>query len=362
MKLSQFKYKLPEDRIALQPVENRDEARMMVLHKASHTIEHCVFRDFLKFFDEGDLVLFNDTRIFPARLYGNKEKTGARIEVFLLRELNADIRLWDVLVDPARKIRIGNKLYFGEDESLVAEVIDNTTSRGRTLRFLYDGPHDEFIQTLYGLGETPIPPTLKQRRNVIDVPVDEDHPFTDRERYQTIFARNEGGVVAPQAGLHFSRELMKRMEIKGIDMDFITVHSNQGNFREVDVEDLTKHKMDSEQIFIPEEVTEHVNEAKDKGRRVCAVDTSVMRAIESSVSTLGYLKPYQGWTNKFIFPNYEFSIANCMVANFYMPYSTLMMLAAAFAGYDFLMEAYKLAVKEGYRFGTYGDAMLILPD
>lgn len=362
MKLSQFKFKLPEDRIALVPSENRDECRLMVLHKKSHTIEHKTFRDFIDYFDEKDLVLFNDTKIFPARLYGNKEKTGARIEVFLLRELNPDIRFWDVLVDPARKIRIGNKLYFGEDESLVAEVIDNTTSRGRTLRFLFDGTHDEFIETLYGYGETPIPPSLKQRRDVIDEPVDEDHPFTDRERYQTIFAKNEGGVVAPQAALHFSRELLKRMEIKGVDFDFITVHSNQGNFREIDVEDLTKHKMDSEQMFITEELAERVNAVKDSGHHVCAVDTSVMRAIESCVSTTGHLKPYTGWTNKFIFPPYDFSIADCMVANFYMPYSTLMMLTAAFSGYEFLMEAYKLAIKEGYKFGTYGDAMLILPD
>lgn len=362
VKLSQFKFKLPEERIALLPSDRRDECRLMVLHKKSRRIEHKIFRDFIDYFDEKDLVLFNDTKIFPARLYGNKEKTGARIEVFLLRELNPEIRFWDVLVDPARKIRIGNKLYFGDDESLVAEVIDNTTSRGRTLRFLYDGPHDEFIETLYGFGETPIPPSLKERRDVIDEPVDDDHPFTDRERYQTIFAKNEGGVVAPQAALHFSRELLKRMEIKGVDFDFITVHSNQGNFREIDVEDLTKHKMDSEQMIISEEVAARVNAVKQAGHHVCAVDTSVMRAIESSVSTTGMLKPYTGWTNKFIFPSYDFSIADSMVANFYEPYSTLLMLTAAFGGYDFVMEAYKLAVKEGYMFGTYGDAMLILPD
>ena len=362
MKLSQFKFKLPEERVALLPSDRRDECRLMVLHKKSRRIEHKVFRDFIEYFDEKDLVLFNDTKIFPARLYGNKEKTGARIEVFLLRELNPEIRFWDVLVDPARKIRIGNKLYFGEDESLVAEVIDNTTSRGRTLRFLYDGPHDEFIETLYGLGETPIPPTLKQRRDVIDEPVDDDHPFTDRERYQTIFAKNEGGVVAPQAALHFSRELLKRMEIKGVDFDFITVHSNHGNFREIDVEDLTKHKMDSEQIIISPELADRVNAVKASGHHVCAVDTSVVRAIESSVSTMGTLKPFSGWTNKFIFPPYDFAIADCMVANFYEPYSTLLMLTASFGGYDFVMEAYKMAIKEGYMFGTYGDAMLILPD
>jgi len=362
MKLSQFKYKLPEDTIALKPAENRDESRLMVLHKKSGKIEHKVFKEFINYFDEKDLVLFNDTKIFPARLYGNKEKTGARIEVFLLRELNAETRLWDVLVDPARKIRIGNKLYFGEDESLVAEVIDNTTSRGRTLRFLFDGSHEEFIKTLYGYGETPIPPILKERRDVIDVPVDEEHTFTDRERYQTIFARNEGGVVAPYAGLHFSRELMKRLEIKGVDFEFITVHSNTGNFREIDVEDLSKHKMDSEEFFISEEIADRVNKNIDEKRHVCAVDTSVMRAIETMVSTTGYLKPYEGWTNKFIFPPYDFSIADCFVVNFYEPYSTHMMMSAAFAGYETLMDAYKTAIKEGYKFGPYGDALLIMPD
>ena len=362
MKLSQFKFKLPEEQFALFPAHHRDESRMMVLHRKSQTIEHKIFKDIVHYFDEKDVMLFNDTKIFPARLYGNKEKTGARIEVFLLRELNPEIRLWDVLVDPARKIRIGNKLYFGEDENLVAEVIDNTTSRGRTLRFLFDGSHEEFISTLYGLGETPIPPVLKNRRDVIDTPLSEDETFTDRERYQTIFARTEGGVVAPVAGLHFSREVMKRFEIKGVDFGFLTAHSNQGNFRDIDVEDLTKHKMDSERIIIPEEVAELANRAKDAGHRVCAVDSSVLRAIETSVSTTGHLKPFDGWTNKFIFPPYDFSVANCMVANFYEPLSTLLMISAAFGGYDFVMGAYKLALKEGYKFGTYGDAMLILDD
>ena len=362
MKLSQFKFKLPEDQIALFPSEQRDECRLMVLHKKSRKVEHRIFKDLIEYFDDKDMLLLNDTKIFPARLYGNKEKTGARIEVFLLRELNPEIRLWDVLVDPARKIRIGNKLYFGDDESLVAEVIDNTTSRGRTLRFLFDGSHDEFIDVLYGFGETPIPPGLKQRRDVVDTPVDDDHPFTDRERYQTIFARAEGGVVAPLAALHFSRELLKRLEIKGVDAEFITVYSNQGNFREIDVEDLTKHKMDSEQILIPERIAERVNATKDGGHRVCAVDVSVMRAIESSVSTTGYLKPYDGWTNKFIFPPYDFSVADCLLSNFYMPLSTHLMITAAFGGYDLVMDAYKTAVKEGYQFGTYGDALLILPD
>ena len=362
MKLSQFKFKLPEDRIALQPSYHRDECKMMVLHKKSKKIEHKIFKEFINYFDEKDLVIFNDTKVFPARLYGNKEKTGARIEVFLLRELNAESRLWDVLVDPARKIRIGNKLYFGEDESLVAEVIDNTTSRGRTLRFLYDGPHEEFIETLYSYGETPIPPTLKSLRDVIDEPVDDDHPFTDRERYQTIFAKAEGGVVAPAAALHFSRELMKRMEIKGVDFDFLTIHSNHGNYLDIDVEDLSKHKMDSERFSISESLAERVNQVKTSGHHVCAVDTSVVRAIESSVSTTGMLKPYDGWTNKFIFPPYEFSIADCMVANFYDPMSTLLMMTCAFGGFDFVMDAYKVALKEGYQFGTYGDAMLIMPD
>lgn len=362
MKLSNFKYRLPEDHIALQPSENRDESRLFVVHKNSRKFEHKTFKDFLTYFDDKDVLIFNDTRIFPARLYGNKEKTGARIEVFLLRELNAETRLWDVLVDPARKIRIGNKLYFGEDDSLVAEVIDNTTSRGRTLRFLFDGPHDEFIKTLYGLGETPIPPILKDRRDVIDVPVDEDHPFTDRERYQTVFACNEGGVVAPYAGLHFSREIMKRLEIKGVDFEFITVHSNTGNFRDIDVEDLSKHRMDSEQAIISESVAQHVNAVKDSGHHVVAIDSSVMRAIESSVSTTGYLKPYDGWTNKFIFPPYRFSIADCLLVNFYEPYSSHLMMTAAFGEYDLVMDAYKTAIKEGYKFGPYGDALLIMPD
>ncbi len=361
MKLSQFKFKLTDEHIALRPSYHRDECKMMVLHKKSKKIEHKVFKDFIEYFDEKDLVLFNDTKIFPARLYGNKEKTGARIEVFLLRELNPATRLWDVLVDPARKIRIGNKLYFGEDESLVAEVIDNTTSRGRTLRFLYDGTHEEFIETLYGFGETPIPPQLKELRDVIDTPVGDD-PFTDRERYQTIFAKNEGGVVAPAAALHFSRELLKRMEIKGIDFSFLTVHSNHGNYRNIDVEDLSKHKMDSEQVFIPQEVADQVNRVKSIGHHVCAVDTSVMRAIESSVSTTGTLKAFDGWTNKFIFPPYEFSIADSMVANFYEPFSSLLMMTCAFGGYELVMEAYKLAMKMDYKFGCYGDAMLILPD
>lgn len=350
MKLSQFKFKLPEEKIALHPAKFRDESRLMVVHKKTGEIEHRMFKDILEYFDDKDVFIFNDTKVFPARLYGNKEKTGARIEVFLLRELNEELRLWDVLVDPARKIRIGNKLYFGEDDSMVAEVIDNTTSRGRTLRFLYDGPHDEFKAALYALGEAPLPEQLKNLRDV-----DED----DAERFQTIFAKHEGAVTAPTAGLHFSRELMKRMEIKGIDFAFITMHAGLGNFREIDVEDLTKHKMDSEQMFVEADACRTVNRAVDNGRRVCAVGTTVMRTIETAVGTDGHLKEYEGWTNKFIFPPYDFSLATAMVTNFHMPYSTLLMLVAAYGGYELVMEAYDQALKEDYRFGTYGDAMLI---
>ena len=349
MKLSQFKFKLPEEKIALHPAKYRDESRLMVVHKSTGEIEHKMFKDILQYFDEDDVFIFNDTKVFPARLYGNKEKTGARIEVFLLRELNEEFKLWDVLVDPARKIRIGNKLYFGEDDSMVAEVIDNTTSRGRTLRFLYDGPHDEFKAALYALGEAPIP-------TFINRPVDED----DAERFQTIFAKHEGAVTAPTAGLHFSRELMKRMEIKGINFAFITMHAGLGNFREIDVEDLTKHKMDSEQMFVEADACRVVNKAVDAGKRICAVGTTVMRTIETAVGTDGHLKEFEGWTNKFIFPPYDFSLANCMVTNFHLPYSTLLMLVAAYGGYDLIMHAYEVALQEDYRFGTYGDAMLIL--
>lgn len=349
MKLSKFKFNLPEELVALHPSNNRDESRMMVVDRNTRKIEHKLFKDVIEYFDDKDVMVFNDTKVFPARLYGNKEKTGAEIEVFLLRELNREQRLWDVLVDPARKIRIGNKLYFGEDDMLVAEVIDNTTSRGRTLRFLFDGPYDEFKNTLFSLGETPLP-------KIIQRPVEPD----DKERYQTIFAKHEGAVAAPTAGLHFSRELMKRLEIIGVDFGFVTLHVGLGNFRSVDVEDLTKHKMDSEQIWINEEACDIVNKAKTNKRNVCAVGTTVMRTLESSVSTQGFLKPYEGWTNKFIFPPYEFSVANRMITNFHLPYSTLLMMVAAFGGYDLTMQAYEEAIKEGYRFGTYGDAMLIL--
>lgn len=349
MKLSKFKYKLPEELIALHPAPNRDESRLMVVHKDTGKIEHKVFKDIIDYFDEKDIMVFNNTKVFPARLYGNKEKTGAEIEVFLLRELNKEQRLWDVLVDPARKIRIGNKLYFGDNDSLVAEVIDNTTSRGRTLRFLFDGSHEEFKETLYSLGETPLPKFINRK-------VEPE----DQERYQTIFAKHEGAVAAPTAGMHFSRELLKRFEIKGVDFSYVTLHVGLGSFRSVDVEDLTKHKMDSEQIIIPEDSAEMINKAQDERRRICAVGTTVMRTIESSVSTNGHVNPFEGWTNKFIFPPYEFSVADSMVSNFHLPYSTLLMMVAAFGGYDLIMKAYKTAVKEKYRFGTYGDAMLII--
>jgi S-adenosylmethionine:tRNA ribosyltransferase-isomerase len=349
MKLSKFKYILPEELIALHPSKNRDESRLMILHRETGQIEHKIFKEIVDYFNSDDVMVFNNTKVFPARLYGNKEKTGAQIEVFLLRELNREQRLWDVLVDPARKIRIGNKLYFGEDDTLVAEVIDNTTSRGRTLRFLYDGPYEEFKATLYGLGETPLP-------KFINRPVED----TDAERYQTVYAKHEGAVAAPTAGLHFSRELLKRLEIKGIKFAQITLHVGLGNFRSVDVEDLTKHKMDSEQIWIDEEAVEIINNAKQGKHQVCSVGTTVMRTLESSVSTNGMLKPFEGWTNKFIFPPYEFSVAQSMISNFHLPLSTLLMMVSAFAGFDQLMNAYKVAIKEKYRFGTYGDAMFIV--
>ena len=349
MKLSKFKYKLPPELIALHPTPNRDEARLMVLDRKTGKIEHKVFKDVIDYFDEKDVFVFNDSKVFPARLYGNKEKTGAEIEVFLLRELNPELRIWDVLVDPARKIRIGNKLYFGEDDSMVAEVIDNTTSRGRTLRFLFDGEYDEFKKELYALGETPLPRFINRK-------VEPE----DAENYQTIFARHEGAVAAPTAGMHFSRELMKRMEIKGIDFAYITLHVGLGNFREVDVEDLTKHKMDSEQIFVTPETVKIVNDPKDEKYKICAVGTTVARTLESCVTTKGRLTEFEGWTNKFIFPPYDFSVPDAFISNFHLPYSTLLMMVAAFGGYEHVMEAYNQAVKEKYRFGTYGDAMLII--
>ena len=347
MKLSQYGYDFSPEMLAKYPADNRDESRLMVINRAKGTIEHRIFKDIIEYFDEKDLFVFNDTKVFPARLYGNKEKTGAEIEIFLLRELNRELRLWDVLVDPARKIRIGNKLYFGDDDLLVAEVIDNTTSRGRTLRFLFDGSYEEFKHALFALGETPLPKWVREK-------VEPE----DAERYQTIFAEKEGAVAAPTAGMHFSKHL--RMEIKGIDKTFVTLHVGLGNFRTVDVEDLSKHKMDSEQFFVEEAAAEAVNAAKRQERKVVAIGTTVMRTIETAVSTNGMIKPMEGWTNKFIFAPYEFTVADAMVTNLHLPYSTQLMMVAAFGGYETVMNAYKVAKEEGYRFGTYGDAMLIL--
>ncbi|MDX1445696.1 tRNA preQ1(34) S-adenosylmethionine ribosyltransferase-isomerase QueA [Lishizhenia sp.] len=349
MKLSEFNFELPEELIAEYPSKNRDEARLMVVHRDTGKIEHKLFKDVIDYFDEGDVMIRNNTKVFPARMYGNKEKTGAKIEVFLLRELNRESLLWDVLVDPARKIRIGNKLYFGEDESLVAEVIDNTTSRGRTLRFLFDGTYEEFKAKITELGETPLPKYIKRE-------VEEE----DEERYQTIYASEEGAVAAPTAGLHFSKNLLKRLEIKGIDFAEITLHVGLGTFRPVEVEDLTKHKMDSEQVTITQKCADKVNEAKKNKKKVIAIGTTSMRAIESSVSTESLLKPFDGWTNKFIFPPYEFSIADAMITNLHTPSSTLLMMVSAYMGHELMMEAYQEAIKEKYKFYSYGDAMLIL--
>lgn len=388
MKLSQFSFNLPEEQIALYPhsvyheikdekgkkqtvrVTRRDECRLMVLHRQSGTIDmfkqdkkkkpvkgdFLDFRNVLDYFDEGDTFIFNDTKVFPARLYGTKEKTDAKIEVFLLRELNAEMRLWDVLVEPARKIRIGNKLFFDDTSTMVAEVIDNTTSRGRTLRFLYDCPHDEFKRSLFALGETPLP------RYIIDARDQHHDTKEDMEDFQCIFARNEGSVTAPASGLHFSREMLKRMEIRGINQAFITLHCGLGSFHNIEVEDLTKHKLDSEQMIIGAEACQIVNKTKTERKHICAVGTSVIKATETAVGTDGLLKEYDGWTNRFIFPPYDFGLADSMIANFYHPLSTLMMATAAFGGYDLVMEAYRLAVENGYMFGCYGDAMLIVND
>ncbi len=349
MKLSSFGFNIPKDAVAQYPAKNRDDSKLMVIDRRTGKIEHKKFHDILKYFGDGDVLILNNTKVFPARLYGTKEKTGAKIEVFLLRELNQKQFLWDVLVDPARKIRVGNKLYFGANDDLIAEVVDNTTSRGRTIRFLFDGDYDKFKKILFGLGETPLPKYIK--RNV--------EPL-DAERYQTVFARVEGAVAAPTAGMHFSRELLKRMEIKGVELAEVTLHTGLGTFRTIDVEDLSKHKMDAEEIIIPEKAVKTVNHAKDNGKRICAVGTTSMRAIESAVSAEHYLKPFNGWTNLFIHPPYDFSIANTMLTNFHAPKSSLMIMAAAFCGYDLLMKAYESAAKEKYKFLSYGDAMLIL--
>jgi len=349
MKLSKFKFELPPELIATHPAEHRDESRLMVVYRDTGEIEHKVFKDMIDYFDDKDVMVFNNTKVFPARMYGNKEKTGAKIEVFLLRELDQESKLWDVLVDPARKIRIGNKLYFGEDDDFVAEVIDNTTSRGRTLRFLYEGPYDEFRKRLHELGETPLPKYINR----------EPEP-ADTERYQTIFAKVEGAVAAPTAGLHFSKLLMKKLELKGLDFAEVTLHVGLGSFRNVEVEDLTKHKMDSEKIIINDEAVKIVNKGKKEKRRICAVGTTVMRSVETSVDSVGDLVPFTGWTNKFIFPPYKFNVANCMITNFHVPESTLLMMTCAFGGYDLIMEAYKIAVEKKYNFFSYGDAMLII--
>jgi len=349
MKLSQFNFDLPNELIAKYPSFQRDECRMMVVHKNTGEIEHKIFKDIINYANPHDLFVFNDAKVFPARLNGNKERTGAEIEVFLLRELNPDQRLWDVLVDPARKIRIGNKLYFGENDSLVAEVIDNTTSRGRTLRFLYDGPYEEFRKVLYQLGELPVPKWIRPRAEEID-----------KERFQTIYAKNEGAVATPAAGLHFSKILFKRMELMDIDSAFLTLYMGNAHFHTVDVEDLSKHKMDSEQMIISEETADMVNGAKRKGNKIFAVGITVIRALETYVTTRKEIRAFDGWTNKFIFPPYQFSIPNALVTNFHLPLSTMLMNVAAFGGYNCIMNAYQVAVKEGYQFGTYGDAMLVI--
>tara|TARA_B100000780_G_C21103641_1_gene445498 strand:- start:973 stop:2022 length:1050 start_codon:yes stop_codon:yes gene_type:complete len=349
MKLSEFNFELPDSLLAQHPTPNRDESRLMVLNRSDGSIEHKTFKDIINYFEEDDVLVLNNTKVFPARLYGNKEKTGARIEVFLLRELNTEQRLWDVLVDPARKIRIGNKLYFGEDESLVAEVIDNTTSRGRTLRFLFDGPYSEFRSKLHELGQTPLP-------KYINRPIEDQ----DKERYQTIYAKHEGAVAAPTAGLHFSKHLLKRFEIKGVNLAELTLHVGLGTFNPVEVEDLSKHKMDSEELIIEDKAVNYVNSALKAKKRICAVGTTSMRGLESSVSSIKTLKPHSGWTHKFLFPPHEFSIANCMITNFHTSKSTLLMTVSAFADHDMVMNAYNVAKKEKYRFSTYGDAMFII--
>ena len=351
-KLSNFNFDLDKKFIAQYPTPNRDESRLMVLNRETGKIEHKIFKDMLGYFNDEDVVIFNNTKVFPARLFGKKEKTGSLIEVFLLRELNREARLWDVLVDPARKIRVGNKLYFEDkkgNEVLVAEVVDNTTSRGRTIRFLYDGTEEEFQKDLIYLGNTPLPKYIGREPDE-----------TDKERYQTVYAKESGAVAAPTAGLHFSRELMKRLELKGVNFAEVTLHIGLGTFRQIDVEDLSKHKMEAEYFRINEQAVQVVNAAKEKNKKICAVGTTVMRTVESSVSSLGHLKAAEGWTNKFIFPPYDFSVANAMVTNFHLPKSSLLIMAAAFGGYDLVMEAYQQAIKEGYRFYSYGDAMLII--
>jgi len=355
MKLSQFKFNLPKELIAQYPAPYRDEARLMVLHKKTGDVEIKSIPDMLDYFSDGDHFIFNDTKVFPARLFGTKERTGAAIEVFLLRELNHENRYWDVLVDPARKIRIGNKIYFAGDSSIVAEVIDNTTSRGRTLRFLTDYTNEEFREKLFAIGHTPLPKYIHR-----DMENPNERDAEDAERYQTIFAQKEGAVAVPASGLHFSKSMFKRMEIHGIEWSFVTSHVGLGNFKPIDVEDLTKHKMDSEQMEISQQVVDTIERLHEQEKRICAVGTDVMRVLETVVGTNGHVKAYSGWTNKFIFPPYDFSVANAMLCNFYMPLSTQIMMTAAFGGYDEVMHAYEVAVKEGLHFGDYGDALLIV--
>ena len=349
MKLSQFEFELPEKLIAEFPADQRDESRLMVVHRDSGKIEHRQFKDVIDYFEDGDVMVMNDTKVFPARMYGNKEKTGAKIEVFLLRELNRESLLWDVLVDPARKIRIGNKLYFGEEDDLVAEVIDNTTSRGRTLRFLFDGSYEEFRKALFELGQTPLPKFIQREEEELD-----------KERFQTIYAKHEGAVAAPSAGMHFSKHLLKKLEIKGVNIAELTLHVGLGTFNPVEVEDLSKHKMDSEELFIDQKACDIINATKKNKKRICAIGTTSMKGLESSVSSFNTLNPYSGWTHKFVFPPYNFRIADSMITNFHTPKSTLLMMASAFAGPDFIKEAYNIAIKEKYNFYSYGDAMLII--
>ncbi|MBR5216151.1 MAG: tRNA preQ1(34) S-adenosylmethionine ribosyltransferase-isomerase QueA [Bacteroidales bacterium] len=357
MKLSQFKFNLPAELIAQHPARNRDESRLMVVNRRDGSIEHRTFKDILDYVDAGDVFVLNNTKVFPARLYGEKEKTGAKIEVMLLRELNHESRLWDVLVDPARKIRIGNKLYFGENDDLVAEVIDNTTSRGRTLRFLFDGTHEEFKKTITELGNTPIPVEIQHAREKAG---EEQNVEEDAENYQTVFAKCEGAVAAPTAGMHFSKSLMKHLELRDVQFAELTLHTGVGNFRDIEVEDLTKHKTDSEEMEITQETCDIINAAKAERHKIFAVGTTSLKALETSVTISGQINPYKGWTNKFIFPHYDFNTADALITNFHLPKSSMMMEVAAFAGYELLMKAYKTAVAEKYRFFTYGDAMLIL--
>jgi S-adenosylmethionine:tRNA ribosyltransferase-isomerase len=349
MKLSQFTFDLPLNLIAQNPAKKREDSRMMVINRKTGNIENRTFNDIQEYFDDKDVFVVNNTKVFPARMYGRKEKTGAKIEVFLLRELNKANKLWDVIVDPARKIRVGNKLYFGENDELVAEVIDNTTSRGRTIRFLWDSSEEEFKAMLEFMGETPLPKYIKRK------PEEED-----KERYQTVYAKHEGAVAAPTAGLHFSRELIKKLEIKGIRFAEITLHTGLGTFRPIEVEDLSKHKMDAEYYRIEETACSIVNKAKEKGHRVCSIGTTTMRAMETSYTAQKFLKPSEGWTNNFIHPPYDFSIADALVTNFHLPKTSLMIMACAFANYDLIMEAYKKAIKDKYRFFSYGDSMLII--